>query len=169
MENKKEEVLKFEYDGKIFCDKDLTSEVEHYGGSLGILFVQLVQEKKADLIFGYVRECTTDKDIVIHGNVEKFLENEYKELGIKKIKDCCEDDRELTFEDGYHKAIEDVKKGMPKGKWIEFENKDNGIKGWKCSHCGCFYYCKYYPQADMFPYCPNCGNAMEVELWELKQ
>lgn len=69
---------KYEYDGKIYCDEDLSCEIDNYGGDLWDLFWKLKKQ-------GEVSEITTyycPQSNAYYESIEDFIETECEDLEV---------------------------------------------------------------------------------------
>ena len=70
---------KYEYGGMIYCDKDLSCEIDNYGGDLCDLFFKL---KRND----YAKEITTyycPNSDTYYDSLEELIENECEDLEVE--------------------------------------------------------------------------------------
>jgi hypothetical protein len=69
---------KYEYNGKIYCDEDLSCDIDNYGGDLFDLFWELKRK-------GKVEEHTTyycRNSGTFYDSIEDFIEQECEDLEV---------------------------------------------------------------------------------------
>lgn len=80
---------KYEYNGNIYCEDDLSDEIYNYGGDLHDLFFDLLRNKKVEEFTGYYL-----KGVICDGgfyrDYKELIKEEYEKLGIEVLKgyDC---------------------------------------------------------------------------------
>ena len=70
---------KYEYDGKIYCDEDLSCEIDNYGGDLYDLFFKLKEHDKAEEYISY--HCPLSASY--YESIEDFIQNECEDLEVE--------------------------------------------------------------------------------------
>lgn len=71
---------KYEYGGLIYCEDDLSLEVDNYGGDLYELYVALSHDDLVnDVTYYYVTDGTTDYD-----TYEELIESEFSVLEVNE-------------------------------------------------------------------------------------
>lgn len=71
---------KYEYGGLIYCEDDLSLEIDNYGGDLYELYVALSHDDLVnDVTYYYVTDGTTDYD-----TYEELIESEFSVLEINE-------------------------------------------------------------------------------------
>lgn len=69
---------RYEYDGKIYCEDDLSEEIDNYGGDLYELFSALSHDDLAnEVTYYYVTDGTNDYD-----TYEELIESEFSDLEV---------------------------------------------------------------------------------------
>lgn len=69
---------KYEYDGLIYCEEDLSEEIDNYGGDLYELFYRLEADGKAGHAYIYYRKETDEP----YEDYEDLIETEFCELEV---------------------------------------------------------------------------------------
>lgn len=73
---------KYEYDGKIYCDWDMSRETGNYGGNTFDLYMALKENGKAGVTIPlYYRKSP---ESLYYGSVAELIENEFSELEAKE-------------------------------------------------------------------------------------
>lgn len=71
---------RYEYGGLIYCEDDLSLEIDNYGGDLYELYVALSHDDLVnDVIYYYVTDGTTDYD-----TYEELIESEFSALEVNE-------------------------------------------------------------------------------------
>lgn len=71
---------RYEYGGLIYCEDDLSLEIDNYGGDLYELYVALSHDDLVnDVTYYYVTDCTTDYD-----TYEELIESEFSVLEVNE-------------------------------------------------------------------------------------
>jgi hypothetical protein len=71
---------RYEYGGLIYCEDDLSLEIDNYGGDLYELYVALSHDDLVnDVTYYYVTDGTTDYD-----TYEELIESEFSILEVKE-------------------------------------------------------------------------------------
>ena len=71
---------KYEYNGNIYCEDDLSKEIYNYGGDLYELYVALSHDDLVnDVTYYYVTDGTTDYD-----TYEELIESEFSVLEVNE-------------------------------------------------------------------------------------
>lgn len=71
---------KYEYGELIYCEDDLSEEIDNYGGDLYDLYVALSHDDLVnDVTYYYVTDGTTDYD-----TYEELIESEFSVLKVKE-------------------------------------------------------------------------------------
>lgn len=71
---------KYEYGGLIYCEDDLSLEIDNYGGDLYELYVALSHDDLVnDVTYYYVTDVTTDYD-----TYEELIESEFSVLEVNE-------------------------------------------------------------------------------------
>lgn len=71
---------RYEYYGKIYCEDDLSLEIDNYGGDLYELYVALSHDDLVnDVTYYYVTDGTTDYD-----TYEELIESEFSVLEVNE-------------------------------------------------------------------------------------
>nr|UVY14437.1 MAG: hypothetical protein [Bacteriophage sp.] len=71
---------RFEYGGLIYCEDDLSLEIDNYGGDLYELYVALSHDDLVnDVTYYYVTDGTTDYD-----TYEELIESEFSVLEVNE-------------------------------------------------------------------------------------
>lgn len=71
---------RYEYGGLIYCEDDLSLEIDNYGGDLYELYVALSHDDLVnDVIYYYVTDGTTDYD-----TYEELIESEFSVLEVNE-------------------------------------------------------------------------------------
>lgn len=71
---------KYEYNGKIYCENDLSLEIDNYGGDLYDLYLALSHDDLAnDVTYYYVTDGTNDYE-----SYEELIESEFSELEVEE-------------------------------------------------------------------------------------
>ena len=71
---------KYEYGGLIYCEDDLSLEIDNYGGDLYELYVTLSHDDLVnDVTYYYVTDGTTDYD-----TYEELIESEFSVLEVNE-------------------------------------------------------------------------------------
>lgn len=72
---------KYEYNGMIYCEDDLSLEIDNYGGDLYDLYFELKRDRVVD-------ECTyyyiTDGATEAYDSAEELVEKEFSDLEVKE-------------------------------------------------------------------------------------
>lgn len=71
---------KYEYGGLIYCEDDLSEEIDNYGGSLYDLFDSLESDGKAGSTFVYYRKESNEP----YETYEELIESEFSNLEVKE-------------------------------------------------------------------------------------
>lgn len=69
---------KYEYDGKIYCEDDLSEEIDNYAGNLYDLFISLESDGKAGSTFVYYAKESSEP----YEDYEDLIESEFSELEV---------------------------------------------------------------------------------------
>ena len=72
---------KYEYNGKIYCEDDLSCEIDNYGGSLCDLYFALKEEGKAHENTVYYKEPESSDDY--YESPEELIEAEFSDLEVE--------------------------------------------------------------------------------------
>lgn len=75
---------KYEYKGNIYCEDDLSEEIDNYGGGLFDLYWELKQDKKATEIT-YYHVMPMDGDCEYYEDYADLIKEEYEKLGIEVL------------------------------------------------------------------------------------
>lgn len=71
---------RYEYGGLIYCEDDLSLEIDNYGGDLYELYVTLSHDDLVnDVTYYYVTDGTTDYD-----TYEELIESEFSALEVNE-------------------------------------------------------------------------------------
>ena len=71
---------RYEYGGLIYCEDDLSLEIDNYGGDLYELYVALSHDDLVnDVTYYYVTDGTTDYD-----TYEELIESEFRVLEVNE-------------------------------------------------------------------------------------
>lgn len=71
---------RYEYGGLIYCEDDLSLEIDNYGGDLYELYAALSHDDLAnDVTYYYVTDGTNDYE-----TYEELIESEFSELEVKE-------------------------------------------------------------------------------------
>lgn len=71
---------RYEYGGLIYCEDDLSLEIDNYGGDLYELYVALSHDDLVnDVTYYYVTDGTTDYD-----TYEELIESEFSALEVNE-------------------------------------------------------------------------------------
>ena len=71
---------KYEYGGLIYCEDDLSLEIDNYGGDLYELYVALSRDDLVnDVTYYYVTDGTTDYD-----TYDELIESEFSVLEVNE-------------------------------------------------------------------------------------
>lgn len=71
---------RYEYGGLIYCEDDLSLEIDNYGGDLYELYVSLSHDDLVnDVTYYYVTDGTTDYD-----TYEELIESEFSALEVNE-------------------------------------------------------------------------------------
>lgn len=71
---------RYEYGGLIYCEDDLSLEIDNYGGDLYELYVALSHDDLVnDVTYYYVTDGTTDYD-----TYEELIESEFSTLEVNE-------------------------------------------------------------------------------------
>lgn len=74
---------KFEYEGKIYCENDLSEEIDNYGGDLFDLYWDLKKNGEAcEETYYYPRDI--ERSDQRHDTVEELIENEFDYLEVEE-------------------------------------------------------------------------------------
>lgn len=71
---------KYEYEGLVYCDDDLSEEIDNYGGNLLDLYYALKSDR---LVEEYTFYSINDGEVDQYETPEDLIENEYENLGIE--------------------------------------------------------------------------------------
>ena len=71
---------KYEYNGNIYCEDDLSEEIDNYGGDLYDLFLTLESDDKAGCEKIYYRKETDEP----YEDYEDLIESEFSELEVEE-------------------------------------------------------------------------------------
>ena len=76
---------RYEYCGFIYCEDDLSKEIDNYGGDLYELFSELEADDRAEsvVMFRSIDEDGEDGKY-IYGSIEYCLEKEFSDLEVKE-------------------------------------------------------------------------------------
>lgn len=76
---------RYEYCGLIYCEDDLSKEIDNYGGDLYELFSELEADDRAEsvVMFRSIDEDGEDGKY-IYGSIEYCLEKEFSDLEVKE-------------------------------------------------------------------------------------
>lgn len=79
---------KYEYGGLIYCEDDLSLEIDNYGGDLYELFSELEADDRAEsvVMFRSIDEDGENGEY-IYGEIRYLLEKEFSDLEVKE-NDC---------------------------------------------------------------------------------
>lgn len=70
---------KYEYGGMIYCDEDLSYEIDNYGGDLISLFIELKRHDNAQEITTYY--CPQSN--AYYDSIDEFIEKECEDLEVE--------------------------------------------------------------------------------------
>lgn len=71
---------KYEYGGLIYCEDDLSEEIDNYGGDLFELYIALSHDDLAnEVTYYYVTDGTNDYE-----TYEELIESEFSNLEVKE-------------------------------------------------------------------------------------
>lgn len=71
---------RYEYEGLIYCEDDLSEEIDNYGGDLFELYFALSNDHLAsDVIYYYATDGTNDYE-----TYEELIESEFSELEVNE-------------------------------------------------------------------------------------
>lgn len=70
---------RYEYGGLIYCEDDLSLEIDNYGGDLYELYVALSHDDLVNDVTYYVTDGTTDYD-----TYEELIESEFSALEVNE-------------------------------------------------------------------------------------
>ena len=74
---------RYEYNGNIYCEDDLSYEIDNYGGDLYSLYLSLRKDREVDeIIYYYVTDCYADSSY--YEDYEDLIESEFSELEVKE-------------------------------------------------------------------------------------
>lgn len=71
---------RYEYGGFIYCEDDLSEEIDNYGGSLYDLFVSLESDGKAGSTFVYYAKERSEH----YETYEDLIESEFSDLEVNE-------------------------------------------------------------------------------------
>ena len=71
---------KYEYDGKIYCEDDLSEEIDNYGGALYDLFSRLESDGRAGCTEVYYKKESSEP----YEDYEDLIESEFSELEVNE-------------------------------------------------------------------------------------
>lgn len=71
---------KYEYNGMIYCEDDLSLEIDNYGGSLYDLFNSLESDGKAGSTFVYYTKESSEP----YETYEDLIESEFADLEVEE-------------------------------------------------------------------------------------
>lgn len=71
---------RYEYGGLIYCEDDLSEEIDNYGGSLYNLFYNVVSDGRAGRAEIYYRKETNEP----YEDYEDLIESEFSELEVEE-------------------------------------------------------------------------------------
>ena len=72
---------KYEYDEKIYCEDDLSEEIENYGGGLYDLFFALSKAGEASEVTYYYNPNNPDD---YYEDIDELIENEFDDLEVER-------------------------------------------------------------------------------------
>lgn len=75
----------YEYNGMIYCDRDLSTTINNYGGNLRKLHYELLKNNKVEEFNGYYLKCVFC-DGEYFENYKELIKEKCEKLGIKEIK-----------------------------------------------------------------------------------
>lgn len=75
---------RYEYEGLIYCEDDLSEEINNYGGDLFDLYYELQKDNKVDELTYYFVSAAYG-DCAYYEDSADLIENEYEDLGIEVI------------------------------------------------------------------------------------
>lgn len=75
---------KYEYNGNIYCEDDLSQEIYNYGGDLDDLFSDLLRNQDIEEITYYSAKgaCSSDE---YYEDYKELIKEEYEKLGIEVL------------------------------------------------------------------------------------
>lgn len=75
---------RYEYCGLIYCEDDLSLEINNYGGDLDELFFDLLRNKDAEKTTYYSAKdaCSSDE---CYEDYKELIKKEYEKLGIEVL------------------------------------------------------------------------------------
>lgn len=75
---------KYEYNGNIYCEDDLSGEIYNYGGDLDDLFADLLRNKDIEETTYYSAQgaCSSDE---YYEDYKELIKVEYEKLGIEVL------------------------------------------------------------------------------------
>lgn len=75
---------KYEYNGNIYCEDDLSEEIDNYGGGLFDLYWELKRDKKAtEITYYYVSYM--DGDCEYYEDYADLIKEEYENLEVEVL------------------------------------------------------------------------------------
>ena len=72
---------RYKYNGKIYCDDNLSEEIENYGGDLYDLFFSLRNNGEASEVTYYYSPYNPEN---YYDSIEELMENEYEEFEVNE-------------------------------------------------------------------------------------
>lgn len=78
---------RYEYKGLIYCEYDISDELNNYGGDLFDLYYELRRDRKVSEETKYYinSDYFNDVDNCYYDSEEKLVEKNYEKLGVKKV------------------------------------------------------------------------------------
>lgn len=72
---------RYEYNGNIYCEDDLSEEIDNYGGDLYDLYFELKRDRVVDeYTVYYITDCATET----YDSAEELIESEFSDLEVKE-------------------------------------------------------------------------------------
>lgn len=77
---------RYEYKGMIYCEDDLSNEIDNYGGDLYDLYWSLKESREVDEITYYYVSYEYG-DCEYYEDYKELIKEEYEKLGIEVVED----------------------------------------------------------------------------------
>lgn len=76
---------KYEYNGFVYCEDDLSEEIYNYGGNLCDLYYELARNGKVEGISPYYFVRDNSGDSECYEDCEDLIKAEYENLGVEVL------------------------------------------------------------------------------------
>ncbi len=75
-------MTKYEYNGRIYCDEDLSDTIGNYGGNTTDLYAALKEDGKAGVTIPLFYRQSLES--LYYSSIKELIENEFSDLEVKE-------------------------------------------------------------------------------------